>query len=181
MTKEISNYQEVIDYLNLKAGRRYRVTPKHQKHINARFNEGYQIGAFKQVVDNMVREWANDPKMYKYLRPETLFGTKFDGYLNQVPAPAKKHPSGIQPAQSLDQEAMKAKIEEQYQFAKEVVEDGEAVDRKWLTMAFGRYLMEYFAIYEPHGEPLDGDHGLDPKYEQWYQKTWEGLEVESDG
>ena len=167
MTKEISNYQEVIDYLNLKAGRRYRVTPKHREHINARFNEGYQIGAFKQVVDNMVREWANDPVMYKYLRPETLFGRKFDGYLNQVPAPAKKHPSGIQPAQSLDQEALKAKIEEQYQFAKAELESGEVRDRVWLNMVFNVF-----------GDYIEDYDDLDPKYELWYQKTWEELGVE---
>ena len=29
------------------------------------------------------KEWKNDDKMSKYLRPETLFGAKFEGYLNQ--------------------------------------------------------------------------------------------------
>ena len=28
-------------------------------------------------------EWINDKTMNKFLRPETLFGTKFEGYLNQ--------------------------------------------------------------------------------------------------
>ena len=28
-------------------------------------------------------DWLNDKTMKKYLRPETLFGTKFESYLNQ--------------------------------------------------------------------------------------------------
>ena len=28
-------------------------------------------------------QWLHDEKMETYLRPETLFGTKFEGYLNQ--------------------------------------------------------------------------------------------------
>lgn len=90
MEKPISIYHEVIDYLNEKAQRRYRVTTKHRKFITARLNEGYQLDEFKQVVDNMVHKWADDPKMYMYLRPETLFGNKFDGYLNLPPAPKEK-------------------------------------------------------------------------------------------
>ena len=90
MNKPISIYHEVIEYLNLKAERRYRVTVKHRGFITARLNEGYQFVDFARVIDNMVREWADDPIMYKYLRPETLFGNKFDGYLNLPPAPASK-------------------------------------------------------------------------------------------
>jgi len=166
--KQLSIYHGVIDYLNLKAGRRYKVTVKHRKFITARLNEGYQYDDFTQVIDNMVREWANDPVMYKYLRPETLFGNKFDGYLNMIPAPPKKHPSGIQPAQPREKEAMRAKIEEQCQFAKSELEDGESRDRDWLSMVLGTPLMKYSMAY--------GDDGLDPKYQDWYAKTWLELE-----
>ena len=88
--KQLSIYHGVIDYLNLRAGRRYKVTAKHRSFITARLNEGYQYEDFTAVIDNMVREWLEDPVMYKYLRPETLFGNKFDGYLNLPPAPASK-------------------------------------------------------------------------------------------
>ena len=40
------------------------------------------MGHFKQVVDNRVEKWGDDSKMAEYLRPETLFGTKFQAYLN---------------------------------------------------------------------------------------------------
>lgn len=81
--KEI--YKEIIDYLNLKAGTNYKSTSKFNKQkIDARLNEGYTIEDFKKVIDNKCSEWLNND-MEKYLRPETLFGTKFENYLNQKP------------------------------------------------------------------------------------------------
>lgn len=81
----IETYKEIINYLNSKAGTRYRHTSKAtQRHINARLNEGYEIQDFKNVIDVKCNDWKNDKKMCQYLRPETLFGTKFESYLNQV-------------------------------------------------------------------------------------------------
>lgn len=77
-------YGEIIDYLNEKAGTSYRVTTKKtQTLIKARFNEKFSLDDFKKVIDNKVAEWKNDTAMNKFLRPETLFGTKFESYLNQ--------------------------------------------------------------------------------------------------
>ena len=76
-------YKEIIDYLNSKTGKNYRANiPKNKALIKARWSEGYRLDDFKQVIDNMVKDWSGT-KYAKYLRPETLFGTKFDGYLNQ--------------------------------------------------------------------------------------------------
>ena len=50
--------------------------------IEARFNEGFSVEDFKKVIDVKTQEWK-DSNMEKYLRPETLFGNKFEGYLNQ--------------------------------------------------------------------------------------------------
>lgn len=75
---------EVVDYLNQKAGTRYRYTSKSTvPHIKARVNEGFTIDDFKTVIDNKVASWLGNKDMEKYLRPETLFGTKFEGYLNE--------------------------------------------------------------------------------------------------
>ncbi|MFT8477706.1 MAG: conserved phage C-terminal domain-containing protein [Liquorilactobacillus sp.] len=77
-------YKEIIDYLNEKAGTSYRATTKKtQTLIKARFNEKFSLDDFKRVIDNKVAEWKNDTAMNKFLRPETLFGTKFESYLNQ--------------------------------------------------------------------------------------------------
>jgi uncharacterized phage protein (TIGR02220 family) len=76
-------YKEIIYYLNSKTGKKYRDNvQKNRSLIKARWSEGYQLDDFKQVIDNMVKDWSGT-KYAKYLRPETLFGTKFDSYLNQ--------------------------------------------------------------------------------------------------
>lgn len=76
-------YKEIIDYLNSKTGKKYRDNvQKNKSLIKTRWSEGYRLEDFKQVIDNMVTDWSGT-KYAKYLRPETLFGTKFDGYLNQ--------------------------------------------------------------------------------------------------
>lgn len=72
--------REILAYLNGKAGTKYRDGAVAKRHIDARLNEGYTLDDFKSVIDAKCREWLGSD-MAKYLRPETLFGTKFDGYL----------------------------------------------------------------------------------------------------
>lgn len=80
---QVLPYEEIINYLNLKANTHYRHNiKKTQSLISARFNENFTLNDFKRVIDNKVSEWK-DTEMEKYLRPETLFGTKFESYLNQ--------------------------------------------------------------------------------------------------
>lgn len=76
-------YKEIIDYLNTKAGTHYKSTAKStQRLIRARWHEGYRLDDFEKVIDNKAFEWQSDSKMWKYMRPATLFGSKFDDYLN---------------------------------------------------------------------------------------------------
>lgn len=76
--------QEVVSYLNEKAGTSYKpTTPKTQKLIHAREKEGFTLDDFKTVIDKKCAEWLHNGDMVRYLRPETLFGTKFESYLNQ--------------------------------------------------------------------------------------------------
>ena len=80
--KDNNIYSLVIDYLNKKANTNYRPTTKNtQSFINARVSEGYTVEDFKKVIDSKSKEWLNTD-FEKYLRPETLFGTKFESYLN---------------------------------------------------------------------------------------------------
>ena len=77
-------YCQIIDYLNEKANKNYRSNiSKNQRLIKARIKENFTVEDFKKVIDIKVREWGKDEKMSKYLRPETLFGTKFESYLNE--------------------------------------------------------------------------------------------------
>ena len=41
------------------------------------------VDDFKVVIDKKVKGWKGT-NMEMYLRPETLFGTKFEGYLNEI-------------------------------------------------------------------------------------------------
>ena len=78
------SYKEIIDYLNSITGKKFKVgTADTKKHIKARLSEGFTIDDFKAVIDKKYAEWHADPKMSQYLRPQTLFGTKFESYLNQ--------------------------------------------------------------------------------------------------
>lgn len=78
-----------IAYLNQVANKRYKFVDKTKRLLLARFKEGYTLEDFKQVIDIKTAEWKYSPEFSKYLRPETLFGTKFDGYLNQKPKTIK--------------------------------------------------------------------------------------------
>ena len=96
--KEIKNIyvdsvEEIFRYLNDKTGKNYTGRSKAQRdHIIARLKEGYTVEEFKKVIDNKTAAWKGDPKMDQYLRPETLFSTKFETYLNDTGAPAPKKP-----------------------------------------------------------------------------------------
>lgn len=77
-------YKEIVDYLNKKTGNKYRSSGSKTKSlIKARFNEGFSLDDFKAVIDVKSSQWLNDQKMNKFLRPETLFSNKFEGYLNE--------------------------------------------------------------------------------------------------
>ena len=81
-------YSVVLEYLNNKVKKNYKSTDKHKSLINSRINDGYTIDDFMKVIDIKAKEWLNTD-LAKYLRPETLFGNKFDGYLNQEPIEKK--------------------------------------------------------------------------------------------
>lgn len=79
-------YAEIIDYLNSKAQRSYlSTTRKTRELIRARYKEGFSVDDFKRVIDTKTAEWKGDKEMDKFLRPYTLFGTKFEGYLQEEP------------------------------------------------------------------------------------------------
>ena len=75
--------QHILDYLNMRLGTRYKATSKiNRTHIQARIGEGYSIEDFERVIDKKACEWMGTD-FQKFLRPQTLFGTKFEAYLNQ--------------------------------------------------------------------------------------------------
>lgn len=84
-----ADVEEVVSYLNAKTGSAYRTgTDATRRRLRARFDEGFTVADCKRVIDNMTACWFHDAKMRGYLRPETLFGAKFEGYLNRDGPPA---------------------------------------------------------------------------------------------
>lgn len=84
----------IVSHLNAKANKKFRSeTPDTKKHIKARLSEGFTIDDFKTVIDKKCAEWLGTD-MEQYLRPQTLFGTKFESYLN-APSKARKGRSGV--------------------------------------------------------------------------------------
>ena len=83
-------YGKIIDYLNNKLGTHYKVeTKKTRDLIKARFNDGFKLEDFIIVIDKKFEDWKNSEQA-KYLRPETLFGNKFESYLNQMEVGSKR-------------------------------------------------------------------------------------------
>jgi len=82
--KDISLYIEILDDLNSLINTSFKHTSKKtQDLIQARISEGYTVEDFKKVHQNKYKEWKNDVKMVTFLRPETLYGNKFESYLQQ--------------------------------------------------------------------------------------------------
>lgn len=76
--------RKIVEHLNKLTGSKYTTKSKATiTPIRARLNEGRTLEDFKAVIDKKYLEWGEDPVWSKYLRPETLFGSKFDGYLSQ--------------------------------------------------------------------------------------------------
>lgn len=75
--------KDIINYLNNKTDSKFKYTTKStQQKIKARLNEGYKLNDFIGVIDKKHKEWVGT-EFEKYLCPDTLFGTKFEKYLNQ--------------------------------------------------------------------------------------------------
>ena len=75
---------QIIDTLNLVLGTHYKsTTPKTVKLIHDRLKEGFTVSDFEIVIRKMFRVWTGT-EYEKFLRPETLFGTKFESYLNRT-------------------------------------------------------------------------------------------------
>jgi len=75
--------EQIIDYLNECTGKSYKSNSKIAiSNINARLKDGYTLDDFKKVIQVKSTKWIGS-KMEDYLTPNTLFGTKFESYLNE--------------------------------------------------------------------------------------------------
>ena len=83
--------EQAIKYMNELAGTNFKSTSKKtQSLINARLKEGFDIEDLKDVIYCKYHEWFKKPVVFKngvksdtYYRPNTLFGTNFESYLEK--------------------------------------------------------------------------------------------------
>ena len=75
--------QETIDYLNMVANTNYSYNfPSTITSLNSLIELGYKYEDFKSVIDKKWNEWKGT-KFQEFVRPTTLFGEKFENYLNE--------------------------------------------------------------------------------------------------
>ena len=132
-------YEKIIDYLNRKTNSHYRPTSKATKRlIKARYNEGFTDADFKTVIDKKCTEWLQDANMAQYLRPETLFGTKFEAYLNQPDTgPIPRRNFGNKPVRKVtDWGQVQQQLQQQSQTVPQMTQE----ERNAIFREFGRYL-----------------------------------------
>ena len=74
--------QEVLDYLNDQAGKKF-VTPSR---IVTRLGEGFTVAQLCSIIDLKCDQWLNSAKNNKWIRPQTLFGSrnKIELYLQEA-------------------------------------------------------------------------------------------------
>lgn len=89
---------KAVQLLNELSGSSFRATTKStQKLIAAREREGYTLTDIETVIRHQCGLWGRDANMCKYLRPETLFGSKFEAYLSD----ARRNSSSLEPGYTL--------------------------------------------------------------------------------
>lgn len=87
-------YAKIVEFLNQQVGKDFRhATKATRRLIQARWREGFREEDFRRVIMTKANQWKGDPKMTGFLRPDTLFGTKFEGYRQEWRAlPPEKRP-----------------------------------------------------------------------------------------
>lgn len=78
---------EILSFLNESAGRNYRSVKANTELIEARLRDGATPEEIKNVIHAKCAEWQCNEKMWRFLRPATLFNrTKFAQYQGEIGA-----------------------------------------------------------------------------------------------
>ena len=78
--------KDVLVLFNDITGRRFAVSSKNNmKFVAARQNEGsYSIDDYKKVITLKFNQWRDNPEMSGKIRPQTILGPLFEGYLQEA-------------------------------------------------------------------------------------------------
>lgn len=98
--KKLNNnniHSNVVGYLNEKSKKNFKATtPKTIRIIDTRLKEGFLEKDFYKVIDIKCSQWLHT-SMQKFIRPETLFSNKFEGYLNEFVEDFKEDKEFVEP------------------------------------------------------------------------------------
>ena len=74
--------KDILSHLNTLNGTKLTAIGK----IAQRLSEGYSVNDLKRIAEVKCDEWGDDKTMAKYLRPQTLYGSrdKVNKYMDQV-------------------------------------------------------------------------------------------------
>lgn len=92
---------EILNHLNEVCSRNFRLSDENFKLVTSLFKQDYTVEHIQSVIDFKNSEWSENPDMKKYLQPSTLFGKKFDQYLNQALASKAPTRPQIDPLEAL--------------------------------------------------------------------------------
>ena len=94
--KNSTLYVEIVTHLNDVCNTTYKdKTKKTRTLIDARLKEGFTLEDFKIVIEFKAYQWLNNESYRHYLRPETLFGNKFESYLQSAKVEVNKQQEKI--------------------------------------------------------------------------------------
>ena len=88
-TETQNEIEHIVKYFNEVCKTSFKSSSNNTKKvIKARLKEGYKFNDFKDVIDFKYKQWGVNPIKFSdgqlsnsYLRPSTLFGNKFESYL----------------------------------------------------------------------------------------------------
>ena len=127
----------LLSYLNEKTGSTYKMTDEIESLIQGRFMEGYTVDQMKQVIDKKCAEWSCDGKMRSYLRPSTLFGDKFEEYVNA--------PDPIEVEEEKKSKEHNKKLESELEQKQDELD---SINEKIIgIVTSGRYLSDQYDVY----------------------------------
>jgi uncharacterized phage protein (TIGR02220 family) len=81
---------KTIDYLNNRLSKNFQINLANEKLIQNWISQGYGFEDFKVVIDKKIANWVGT-KYEQFIRPKTLFGDKFQEYLNEQPKKSNIH------------------------------------------------------------------------------------------
>ncbi len=174
-------YQQIVEELNQKTGKQYRWNTTETKAlIRARLNDGFSPEDFKKVIFIKSKQWLGDEKFTPYLRPKTLFSSKFEGYLQEWYSYQKKldqQKAEYEKAKRIERGEADPEIsQEELQKQKE----WEELSKKLLAKASDEDYKEFYKQLKAPFKQMAFKKGLEDNLVKLYYIQWLKMNLSTD-